>query len=64
MRIAVLSPVWFPVPPSGYASPIYVDGNGRAIPVNNAGNYADHLSVTDALAQSPNTAFIRSTHDG
>ena len=47
------------VPPSGYASPIYVDGNGRAIPVNNAGNYADHLSVTDALAQSPNTAFIK-----
>ena len=25
------------VPPSGYASPIYVDGNGRPIPVNNAG---------------------------
>jgi membrane peptidoglycan carboxypeptidase len=47
------------VPPSGYASPIYVDGNGRPIPVNNAGNYADHLSVTDALAQSPNTAFIK-----
>ena len=36
------------VPPSGYTSPIYVDGNGRPIPVNNAGNYADHLSVTDA----------------
>ena len=32
------------VPPSGYASPIYVDGNGRPIPVNNAGNYADRLS--------------------
>ncbi len=47
------------VPPSGYASPIYVDGNGRPIPVANAGNYADHLSVTDALAQSPNTAFIK-----
>jgi membrane peptidoglycan carboxypeptidase len=47
------------VPPSGYASPIYVDGNGRPIPVNNAGNYADHLSVTDALAQSPNTAFVK-----
>ena len=47
------------VPPSGYASPIYVDGNGRPIPVNNAGNYADQLSVTDALAQSPNTAFIK-----
>ncbi len=25
------------VPPSGYASPIYVDGNGRPIPVANAG---------------------------
>ena len=24
------------VPPSGYASPIYVDGNGRPIPVENA----------------------------
>ena len=47
------------VPPSGYASPIYVDGNGRPIPVNNAGNYADQLSVTDALAQSPNTAFVK-----
>src|SRR5205085_4661603 len=48
-----------PVPPSGYASPIYVDGNGRPIPVNNAGTYADHVSVTDALAQSPNTAFVK-----
>ncbi|HWO68073.1 MAG TPA: transglycosylase domain-containing protein, partial [Umezawaea sp.] len=47
------------VPPSGYASPIYVDGNGRPIPVANSGNYADHLSVTDALAQSPNTAFVK-----
>ena len=47
------------VPPSGYSSPIYVDGNGRPIPVNNAGNYPDRLSVTDALAQSPNTAFIK-----
>ena len=27
--------------------------------MNNAGNYADRLSVTDALAQSPNTAFIK-----
>ena len=48
-----------PVPPSGYASPIYVDGSGRPIPVNNAGTYPDRLSVTDALAQSPNTAFIK-----
>ena len=27
--------------------------------MNNAGNYPDRLSVTDALAQSPNTAFIK-----
>ena len=47
------------VPPSGYASPIYVDENGRPIPVNNAGDYPDKLSVTDALAKSPNTAFIK-----
>ena len=47
------------VPPSGYASPIYVDGGGRPIPVQNAGNYADHMSLQDALATSPNTAFIK-----
>jgi membrane peptidoglycan carboxypeptidase len=47
------------VPPSGYSSPIYVDGNGHPIPVNNAGNYPDRLSVTEALAQLPNTAFIK-----
>jgi membrane peptidoglycan carboxypeptidase len=47
------------IPPSGYASPIYVDGNGRAIPVANSGNYPERLSITDALAQSPNTAFIK-----
>lgn len=47
------------VPPSGYASPIYTDGGGRPLPVRNAGSYPDRLSVTDALAQSPNTAFIK-----
>ena len=47
------------VPPSGYASPIYVDGGGRPLPVNNAGNYSERLSIQDALAQSPNTAFIK-----
>ena len=47
------------VPPSGYASPIYVDGSGRPIPVANSGNYPERLSITDALAQSPNTAFIK-----
>jgi membrane peptidoglycan carboxypeptidase len=47
------------VPPGGYASPIYRDGAGRPIPVQNAGSYPPRLSLTDALAQSPNTAFIR-----
>ncbi|MHA6625017.1 transglycosylase domain-containing protein [Pseudonocardia sichuanensis] len=47
------------VPPSGYASPIYRDGGGRSIPVQNSGDYAARLSLTDALAQSPNTAFVR-----
>ncbi len=47
------------VPPSGYASPIYLDGGARPIPVANAGNYPPVLSMTDALATSPNTAFIK-----
>lgn len=47
------------VPPSGYASPIYVDGNGRPIPVRNAGDYAGEMTLTQALATSPNTAFIK-----
>ncbi|MBC3194693.1 transglycosylase domain-containing protein [Pseudonocardia sp. C8] len=48
------------VPPSGYASPIYVDGSGRPIPVANAGEgLPARMSMTDALAQSPNTAFIK-----
>ena len=47
------------VPPSGYASPIYVDGGGRPIPVQNAGNYADRMSLQQALATSPNTAFVK-----
>jgi membrane peptidoglycan carboxypeptidase len=48
------------VPPSGYASPIYTDANGRPIPVGNAESaLAPKLSVTDALAQSPNTAFVK-----
>ena len=48
------------VPPSGYASPIYLDGAGRPIPVANAtNNYPPTLSMTDALATSPNTAFIK-----
>ncbi len=47
------------VPPSGYTSPIYLDGGGRPIPVQNAGNYPERLSLTDALATSPNTAFVK-----
>ncbi|SDG28644.1 Membrane carboxypeptidase (penicillin-binding protein) [Pseudonocardia oroxyli] len=47
------------VPPSGYASPIYLDGGGRPIPVQNAGTYAERMSLQDALATSPNTAFIK-----
>lgn len=47
------------VPPSGYASPIYTDGAGRPLPVQNAGSYPDRMSVTDALATSPNTAFVK-----
>ena len=48
------------VPPSGYASPIYVDGGGRPLPVQNASDsYPRALSITDALATSPNTAFIK-----
>ncbi|HXV92090.1 MAG TPA: transglycosylase domain-containing protein, partial [Pseudonocardia sp.] len=47
------------VPPSGYASPIYVDGGGRPLPVQNSGTYPERMTITDALAQSPNTAFIK-----
>jgi membrane peptidoglycan carboxypeptidase len=47
------------VPPSGYASPIYVDGGGRPLPVANAGDYPERMSLQDALALSPNTAFIK-----
>src|SRR5690606_27520132 len=48
------------VPPSGYASPIYVDGAGRPLPVRNSSdNLPERMTLTDALAQSPNTAFIK-----
>jgi membrane peptidoglycan carboxypeptidase len=48
------------VPPSGYASPIYVDANGKPFPVQNASSgLPERLSLTDALALSPNTAFIK-----
>jgi membrane peptidoglycan carboxypeptidase len=47
------------VPPSGYASPIYLDDRKRPLPVRNSGEYPERLSLTDALALSPNTAFIK-----
>ena len=48
------------VPPSGYLSPIYLDGSGHPIPVRNAEqSLAPRLTLTDALAQSPNTAFVK-----
>ncbi|MFR9804626.1 transglycosylase domain-containing protein [Pseudonocardia sp. RS010] len=48
-----------PVPPSGYTSPIYRNGAGRPIPVGNAGTYRTALTLQDALAESPNTAFVK-----
>src|SRR5207248_1077152 len=48
-----------PVPASGYASPIYQDGVGRSIPVHNDGHYSSQLTLQEALAQSPNTAFVK-----
>jgi membrane peptidoglycan carboxypeptidase len=47
------------VPPSGYASPIYRDGSGRPTPVRNDGTYADRMPMWEALALSPNTAFVK-----
>ncbi|HEY2224256.1 transglycosylase domain-containing protein [Actinomycetospora sp.] len=43
-----------PVPPSGYASPLT-----PGFVVANDGNYPGQLSLQDALAQSPNTAFVK-----
>ncbi|WP_316689215.1 transglycosylase domain-containing protein [Pseudonocardia sp. H11422] len=47
------------VPASGYTSPIYRDDNGIPIPVTNVKDYPAQLSLADALAQSPNTAFVK-----
>ncbi|MCY7340990.1 MAG: penicillin-binding protein [Pseudonocardia sp.] len=47
------------VPPSGYLSPIYRGANGRPVPVANAGTYPVRLTLTDALARSPNTTFVK-----
>ncbi|PVZ09411.1 transglycosylase domain-containing protein [Actinomycetospora cinnamomea] len=49
-----------PIPPDGYASPIYRDGSGRPFPVRNSEpGVAPFMSMTDALAQSPNTGFVK-----
>jgi membrane peptidoglycan carboxypeptidase len=47
------------VPASGYTSPIYRDGAGRPIPVRNDGSYAGKMPMWEALALSPNTAFVK-----
>jgi membrane peptidoglycan carboxypeptidase len=43
-----------PVPPSGYASPLT-----PGFVVANDGNYPGQLTLQDALAQSPNTGFVK-----
>ncbi|MEJ2866234.1 transglycosylase domain-containing protein [Actinomycetospora sp. OC33-EN08] len=43
-----------PVPPNGYASPLT-----PGFVVSNDGNYPGALTLQDALAQSPNTAFVK-----
>lgn len=46
------------VPASGAPVPGYNDANGRPLPVRNAGTYPGKMTLTDALATSPNTAFV------
>ncbi|MBW0115548.1 penicillin-binding protein [Pseudonocardia sp. KRD-169] len=46
------------VPAGGSTLPNYRGADGRPSPVRNAGTYPSRLSLTDALAQSPNTAFV------
>ena len=45
------------VPPT-YSSPDYLGPGGAPAVVHSAGTYPAHLSLTDALATSPNTAFV------
>lgn len=47
------------VPPSGYETPIYLGADRQPVKIRNSGNYAPRLTITDALAQSPNTAFVK-----
>ncbi|MGD9532098.1 MAG: transglycosylase domain-containing protein, partial [Pseudonocardia sp.] len=46
------------VPPSGYLSPIYKGAGNRPVPIDNAGDYPPQLTLSEALALSPNTAFV------
>ncbi|WP_245950539.1 transglycosylase domain-containing protein [Saccharothrix carnea] len=43
--------------PKTYNSRVYKDGN-KPYTVKNAGDYPEKMTLTEALAQSPNTAFI------
>ncbi|MEJ2888026.1 penicillin-binding protein [Actinomycetospora aeridis] len=43
-----------PVPPNGYASPLT-----PGFVVSNDGDYPPQMTLQDALAQSPNTAFVK-----
>ncbi|MEU4804512.1 transglycosylase domain-containing protein [Actinosynnema sp. NPDC023587] len=43
--------------PATYTSKVYKD-NGKGYTVKNAGTYKEKMTLTEALAQSPNTAFI------
>ncbi|WP_434442384.1 transglycosylase domain-containing protein [Lentzea sp. E54] len=43
--------------PKTYSSRVYPNGN-KAWVVENAGNYSDKMTLTQALAQSPNTGFV------
>jgi membrane peptidoglycan carboxypeptidase len=43
--------------PKTYTSKVYKDGN-KPYTVKNAGDYKEKMTLTEALAQSPNTAFI------
>ncbi|CCH33443.1 Glycosyltransferase, family 51 [Saccharothrix espanaensis DSM 44229] len=43
--------------PATYTSKVYKD-SGKGYTVRNAGKYPEKMTLTDALAQSPNTAFI------
>ena len=45
--------------PTTYTSPEYLDPDGAPAVVENAGTYPSELSLTDALATSPNATFVQ-----